>query len=298
MTLTFQQSIDEAIANTPTNGSDHEVAHSKPIMECEHRAQVMARLKKDLKHHQGPNRVHMGVAGFFNLQIAATTKPDYLLLLDYNTAQETFWHHVIDELKTAESLKDFKRYDCPPLTEEGFQHLKKLAHEGCIATATVDIINDRERAERLGNHLAEMELETDTAYWSNIGAYLMPGITESRRASNLISSTDSVHRDGTLQYPTKGFGGVQRGTSHWDGEETKHGKPVAFEELPPYERMLRNIAAIGGTKGTHIMTDLMEGYAPLIITDGPPSRTPKQWAKHEKAKRAYDAAVCEGKSVY
>lgn len=285
----FQEEINRAIDLLPLGAcKDLNQIFSTPRLEVEHRKIVLERLTKDKsEYHHGPDRVHIGVAGFFNLEIAAVTRPDYILCLDCNTAQPQFWKEVVSALKDNDSIAGFRKncglvngYYANWLREpDAYAHLHKLAKEGRIATGTIDIIGGMDRAEAIGATLKRLSLKTDTAYWSNIGAYLLPN-----REEAFVSIEDNVsgnepleYSDGTkippMRYSNDIFAGEKRDDAAliWDGKEFKHGnKLIPFEKLPPLEKMLRNISAIGGKTGCHIMTDLMADGRPLIITDGPP----------------------------
>lgn len=51
--------------------------------------------------------LHIGAAGFYNFDIAAITRPDFLLFLDMNPDQQIFWQEVIAMLAANPSPEGF-----------------------------------------------------------------------------------------------------------------------------------------------------------------------------------------------
>jgi hypothetical protein len=322
----FQEQVDAALKDVAFDGKYlAEPAHFIPIAEDEDRAEVLQYLPA--RHIPDGKRVHIGVGGVFNLQMAAETKPDRLLLLDANKNQPRLWYEVIALLKDNPTQEGFwaamqSRFRDDALTvargkpiklrgayymrthplnefsmpEDGYRHLHQLAREGKIACAVVDLFNDRTRCAALGGLLREQELQGDSMYWSNVASGSMPEDMYPRR------TLDPVFRRGgkepePLEYNDMPFAGRQGGIRKWDGEEYPRGKKLAFEKLPAFERLLRNVSAVGGETGTHCFLD-MNDMRPLIMTDGPPRRTPETWARREEARVQHAQAHKDGKVIY
>lgn len=350
----FQQWIDASLANVPSvSPTMYANVHCQPVAEWEAREKVMARLKQTPRS-AAPNRVHVGVAGLYNFDIAGQTKPDYMLLLDINRSQEIFWNEIISLLKDAPTpeqfvalleertrnpnkptfmvgehfngvdngngeelaIRDGRNFGmyfdetCHWLKDaDAYAHVRKLAMEGRIATATVDLFNDQARCAALGSALREHGLTSDTCYWSNVGENAAPyrvrwQPTEYGRdyreqysdtRDTALGTLDKRDRstESKLRYPTGNFYDSDNlRFTRWDGSNK------AFSDLPAYERMLRNAAAIGtDAQSLHVVTNAAGNMPELLLFEGPPSRTPEQWVKREEAKRAHDAATAEGKSI-
>lgn len=280
-----------------------------PVGEHIHRREILRELKDGLPGTHGHHRMHIGVGGMFNLEMAAMTKPDALLLLDANPAQKSFWDLFVILLKECEhprellgflkhgivqsgvSLEhklfdlDYLFHDYPAWQQPAaYQHLRQLAQDGKILTADVDLVADRKRSEALGKFLHQKGFKTETCYWSNITDFIGASDPQGR----------TFHTEGAVFEPGVAFerfryhGPKMRqqhaGRTQWDGEEKQPGlfgigtRTMRFEEYPPLEKFLRNVSSIGGSHGQHYMTaneSIAAADTPLIRFDGPP-RPPLQ----------------------
>jgi hypothetical protein len=303
MAQDFQQMMDAALCDVPRTSVLDEV-HFEPIGEEENRQRILYECGKRPAPDTDKPRVHVGVAGGFNFDIASVTRPERILLLDINAPQEQFWKKLIGLLKEcttpeefidrAWDLRDEQARDGQPLrTEsdswnmyplgaywvkpEAYAYLHHMACDGHIATATLDIIKDAKAAQLLGRSLREAGLYVDTCYWSNIASYFEPELMSQ------VSTDDDVFRSkrGGVPYPERTYfehkndPDAHAPIRKWKGRNPRN--------MPLYEHMLRNISAIGAEMhSTHMLTAYGEGY-PLTITDGPPrdaSQRRAQWRAH------------------
>lgn len=324
--------------------------YAHPMAEDTHQLVILEELDKRPRPSH-PNRLHIGVAGLFNFEIAAKTRPDALLLLDYNQEQEKYWGIMIECFKKSDNIKDFgaalskalqKEYDNPEglriiqikdfqeyfnhsyewLNPETFGYFKQLAEQGKIMTATIDLAGSDTSAKELGQFIKDQNFHVDTCYWSNIGQFFQPHLKGQQRGDG------DVFPEG-LRYPKQYYDGTKcsTGRTTWDGEETVS-RPIlgerklSFKEFPAFERFLRNISAIAGEEGLHMLTSnrpdkqqtvslqRVDGVLSLVVSsttdadpkpmffEGPPRRTPQAWAAREDARKAHDAAISEGRASY
>lgn len=305
----FQEQVDAVLAGIARQSRPvAEAAHAMPAREEEHRKNILTKLSGwPATKAEVPDRLHVGTAGFFNFDIAAVTRPDYILLLDVNEKQQIFWKEVVELLKQYSTPKDFlKGYwqhffpngqtvsrgeDVVPIhggialgyfmhahwmKGDAYQHLHRLALEGHIAAATLDLTEDKERAEALGGMLRDSGLNTDTAYWSNVASFSHPKAPsgeDGRHAPYLSTAADSTVFPHNMVYNSDDFYACNASfprTAQWNGDEH-----TPSSELPKFERLLRNVAAIGGATGMHMFTAGIN-ERPLILTHGSPRRTAEQ----------------------
>ncbi len=283
MVESFQEQVDAALSDVP-RASETRVGevHAPPIQEAVQRSVTIAKLV-ERGVPSGHDRVHMGIAGFFNFDIAAVTRPDYLLLLDINSQQHAFWREIISMLQTHETPKQFysdlharlgkdpgyflcddgqklelrdESHDClfyvhnAPWVkdQDAYDHLRSLATRGRIATAEIDLVNDEARATALASVLRNGPYETDTCYWSNLATFLVPR------------------------------GGAKAPMNYRELIEQQFGTRTPAAAKPPYaaqggsnfEKFLHHVSLIGGKKGMHILCGTVPNQ-PLTITEGPPS---------------------------
>ena len=83
--------------------------HTNPVLERESRSKILLDIRKLRGVESEKPRVHIGFAGYFNLEMAAEYRPDALLLCDANPKQQKFWNTVIHELKAHESPAGFEK---------------------------------------------------------------------------------------------------------------------------------------------------------------------------------------------
>jgi hypothetical protein len=305
---TFQNRLDSALAAYPSSSTGHANGiHHAPVGEHAHRIQGLRHLQSTHALAKPEKSLHIGAAGFYNFDIAAITRPDFLLFLDMNPDQQIFWQEVIAMLEANPSaegfVEDFKSrqdghgfrtaqgilkqsaladfsdfyFNALPAwlaDPEAYAHLRHLALCGHIGTATIDLIHDAKRAEALGNCLRELGLHTHTAYWSNIGSYFEP-----KRRGYSTSTRDSVYGDmpngsnlGVL-FKEQTYIERERQSVLHTSESIHDASMRAPENLPRWEKFMRNVSAIGGEEGEHFFMHITR-KRPLIIHEGPPRRTP------------------------
>jgi hypothetical protein len=115
MTETFQQYIDRIL--DPVEHESEVVCadiHWRPVLEQDHRKKILDLLRKEFpsavdNSSSRESTLHIGVAGFFNFDIASITRPDYLLLLDNNKNQKDFWLCVVETLRISDSTAEFRQ---------------------------------------------------------------------------------------------------------------------------------------------------------------------------------------------
>lgn len=295
MGKTFQDVVDSALRGVPCH-TIHGPMHFEPIHEITHRAKLISLLSEPqrLQPSNGTSRVHIGAGGGFNFSIAAKTRPDKILLLDANIAQNRLWHAVIDLLAQCDSpdafYERFKtvmsqspailRKSNPyvgtyPLhadwmTDPGaYAYLHHMAQDGNIATAMLDVINDSQAMHAIGDAIKNHHMEVDTCYWSNIMHFIQPYAAGSSPDEPKTLSTESDvlnTKDGGLVYGQEDF---YQYLATVDTGEPSLGSTKLFED------MLHNMSAIGNDAHTnHIFMTTSLDPAKLIVTDGPP-RDPK-----------------------
>lgn len=327
---TFQEAIADAVKASPHSAMPAAYPiHDLPVLEAPHRATLLRKLDaRDASRDKVPDRLHIGVAGFYNFDIAATTRPDYMLLLDVNPHQEVFWRDITALLAEHKDTASFRAaydarkqedgYHCADGTvlpvsghddladymgkarwltnENGYAHLHKLASEGRIAAATINLLRDDERAEAIGDAIAKLGLHTDTCYWSNIADMLQP-----HRGGRFTNKRDTVFGDVAscmaapgVKMPVFGYreGEGQRAVELWTGDAIYDAAVHAPETLPPYERLMRHVSAIGGKEGDHHFLAVMPKH-PLIITDGPPRRLPNEEREWRKEMLAQEREIAQ-----
>lgn len=294
MKNTFQQRIDSVMANQSCNSAEGSV-HFYPVGEIEHRQEILTKLREGKLHSSDKPRVHIGVAGGFNFSICSITRPDRILLLDMNRHQKPFWRAVIRQLANCDTPAAFRQAfkglnerfvirakDGHPdylkqvdwMQPENYAYLHHMAASGCMAAATMDIIEDRQAACNLGGALKADGLEVDTCYWSNVGAGSQPYrkmhsrfLDNQKWATHHASHGDVYNtQDGGLCYPNGAFYGRPANKTPleiWDGQPKRQ-----YRFLPTFERMLINISEIGADPHTmHILASSKP--RPLILSEGP-----------------------------
>lgn len=322
MKYDFQQFIEKSLAHVPsvTQLAEYEI-HHLPIQEHFDRGQMLRWLdKRPANEREKPNSLHIGVAGFHNFEIVGRTRPENILLLDVNPAQERFWKTIVRLLQANETSKSFKEafhalriegsircWDGTQVNEAPFtnieyyindvdwlnepdqyDYLHRMACQGKIAAASIDLLHDFKRAEVLGDALKNRGLVTDTCYWANIGSFFRP-----HRGSSFLSRNDSVFGEApkgandpnSLVYPIYSYrvDRAQKTNQHWNDESMQHASIHHPETLPPMEQFLRIISAIGGEQGEHYLLETnAKPYRQMIIYEGPPKRLPaheRSWRK-------------------
>lgn len=343
----------------------HQLSHVYvcPKAEDTHQAHIIERVSGRQMPQSGP-RAHVGVAGFFNADIAAHTRPDAMVLIDINRHAVEVWKIAVDTLACSATPKAFRsmfmnRLDAFAAQHEGidmqpekyirdylrheahwlkrpdaYAHLRMLAQQDRIACGVMDVLDTGTAASQLGDAIRTTGHHVDTAYWSNIGQFVAPyeKIPRPETLSDLMAAGRSytgdkgLFADGVLQYGTEYFCDYSpaKGPKRWNGSESKRmlewgpisigrARPRRSDELPPYERMLRNISVLGGERTLHMMTSNVADMSPLAMLinedlgcyhgiphyfEGPPRLTPDKWAAREKARAEHDKAVREGRDIY
>lgn len=257
--------------------------YAHPMAEETHQEVILDELY-ERPESDVPNRLHVGVAGLFNFEIASITRPSALLLLDYNEDQERFWKMIVTALKEGEDIGAFHDRFSLLLQEqlgqhdgiriihprrfvdylshmewlndpELYQYFHELATHDKIMTATVDLAGPPEASRSIGDFITRHGFHVDTCYWSNIGQFFAPHLRGDIRADD-----GAVFADGELVYRQNYYDRTRcEGDQLWDGEEYRsdwlgHEKRVDFQKLPAFERFLRNISEIGGAHGFHMLT--------------------------------------------
>lgn len=314
METTLQAQIDRALAGKPRRHKPVPyAAYTAPAGEKLHRGEILKRLPHLPRAGSADNRLHIGVAGFFNFEMACTTRPSAILLLDSNPVQRVMFEGVGEILKQAATPDMFKDVYLDwvqrlPISGEERMHemsyilsrpawlqpqhyayVRDLALRGRIVSAELDVVSDGERAQALGQCLQQQGLVTDSCYWSNLKDFIGVANAEVKFiGSEGAALGDHVHYE-SVRYrvwkpypgPTE-WNGEERRPSRWHelGEKTRPRKP---SELPPFENMLRNMSAIGGPTGFHFLTtnegQEKEADRPLIMTEGPPRHLARLAAK-------------------
>lgn len=208
----LQDQLDEI--EWPTQGLTRAEVHTFPINERHHQKKIL----KMTKPRQVPDhaRIHVGVAGFFNFDMAAKAKSDAIVLCDINQDQIIFWrsiikllaqspdrnsfrkafaervdyaryHHGLGETQASRAVVDLRWYDISKQhpnpddflrgqhwlrSPKAYQHLHRLAQEGMIATAPLDIL-DEAQCSVFGERIAALDFGgrkplVDTIYGANV----------------------------------------------------------------------------------------------------------------------------------
>ena len=95
-----------------------------PSYEENDRAWILKHQRDKYRDRKPANHVtaHIGVAGFFNLEMMAISKPNVGILLDINPTQEQVWNRIFEKLAKykdpSDFLKDFIAHDLDELTEK------------------------------------------------------------------------------------------------------------------------------------------------------------------------------------
>lgn len=120
MDLSLQSQLDLQLPNqsrmnrvfSEREGGHRAPVHTFPVNEDTHCREILARVVQDAgKPHDKP-RLHLGVAGFFNFDVAACGKHDGLILADINTDQVAFWRSVIQLVATSPTPNAFREAFC------------------------------------------------------------------------------------------------------------------------------------------------------------------------------------------
>lgn len=145
--------------------------------------------------HWKPNQCHIGIGGFFNLDVAATGTP-YVVLSDVNEAQGPFWQKIFKLVEENETRKDFAKalkasqnyiqcrtnYKSTMSTEtdqeltrpggwlssdEKYQTVRNAVLEDRIQYISWDM-TDTAKASRIRDYLNDKGLEVASMYLSNV----------------------------------------------------------------------------------------------------------------------------------
>ncbi len=145
---------------------------------------------------------------------------------------------------------------------EAYRHLHRLAQQGRIAAATVDLVNDANRCTAIGKSLRVNGLVTDTCYWSNIASFLHPHNEHEEyvRTKGSVFASRAPDKGG-LHYDNSNYHNLYDpvaapvpGLKHWNGDEvTVKGRLLKERELPGFERLMRHVSAVAGKAGMHIV---------------------------------------------
>ncbi len=324
MSQTFQETIDAALKNVPRNTVESDV-HFRPVSEDIPQIMIEEALKDRPSFAQNGKKLHIGTAGGMNFSIACKTKPDRILLLDINKNQEIFWKEIVTLLKENRHPWEFiEAYQSKQFSvairdakgslyhymnkadwqsdEKTYLYLHKMAKQGHIAVATLDLIHDEQAAQVLGATLKQQGWMADTCYWSNIASFIRPiELTGTKPGEGMVFGTPE---QGLVYAPKSFYTGGHFNKAQSDAERVSKFQPAQWkgeptsnrDKLPMFEKMMRNISALGrDPHSMHILTSTEKPYADFI--EGPP-RDPEQrrqsWReKHltrgtEKVEGSYD----------
>ncbi len=257
----LQSSISHALK--AGEGSGHFVrdyVYVCPSAEYNDQAHIIRMLRKRGKP-EGDKRMHVGVAGFFNFDMAAITRPQAILLLDNNRDALRVWDVAIDTLKTCEHPRMFKDrflagldalqredstirlqprdYMAAYLDDDArwiknakaYAHIRDLAMNGAILKGEMDIVAANAAPQQVGQAIRDSGFVIDTAYWSNIGQYNSPYVQGSARGSLAARLTGGQAFTGEVMFGKKGlryrneyFNSNSRavGPQKWDGDDYRH----------------------------------------------------------------------------
>lgn len=183
--------LGEANYSTPDGKPISALAHGFPYQE---EKQGDCTKIMDFFAMWQPKDVHLGLGGFYNLDIAATGVP-YVITFDINSNQKNFWQ-VAKEiiLKSADSddciermIAAKSRLDCRVnpkssfksdiyaektrpgswLRPENFPKIRKLFEEERFQHISLDIL-DTERCQKLREYLDERKVNVNSIYLSNV----------------------------------------------------------------------------------------------------------------------------------
>lgn len=257
------------------------------------------------------NNVHVGVAGFFNLAYAAQARVGHLLLVDVNKNQPYFWKEIVSILAKEETPQAFRAAfesriiegkfhftDTAPdkapiavkadhwdleeymehaqsqwLEPKAYRHLHKLAKNGKIATAVVDVYRDGPKLKAMNEAIGGAGMRVASCYWSNVAQFNLPQKYDYPKASN-YGMDEAVFGDSEegLEYNWGSFSHAPKkaGFQRWNGEERDEtGRIIPTQKLPLHERMMRNISQIGDNATAHFLTNTRDSVSPIIF-EGPP----------------------------
>ena len=187
-----------------------ELSSDYEVKDKEHNLQILESGQADICKSLSSaklreNGIHIGFAGFFNLDIMANAKSSGGILCDVNSNQQPMWNKVFDVIrkidadiesgkiteengrtetisKLGHELK-FDKFQLKELddcikdasswlgTDENFSHIRKLVANNAIGAITLDITDDKSGFEKLSNFIKDKDAVVDTIYTSNIGYF-------------------------------------------------------------------------------------------------------------------------------
>lgn len=112
--MTFAQGMDQALGVPEgkaykVTGPAHAFAYGEQVHFDAVKQQTQAHIQNLRIQHPHQPYAQIGFAGFFNLELAAHTRPDALVLCDINPRQKIFWQEVQRRLIAAPTPQDFIR---------------------------------------------------------------------------------------------------------------------------------------------------------------------------------------------
>lgn len=311
----LQAIVNDAIGPIKSAGpAQHAPIHTLPDGEARHRRQILLHLDT---YPPPPHdkSLHMGVAGYFNFDIAAKTRPSYILLMDCNENQTRFWTELFTLLKDNQSLDDFKdalaqrtvqqgflcgdgtllekrlgsgnaMLGLEALTREGvYDYLHTLAQKGRLACTTINLIKDKEKSQVIGRALRGDGFRIDTAYWANIGSFFHPtrGVSLRSKEDDVFGQEPHEHFGQGLHYKDIGFyKNDALNIQAWQGYGSQEERDaITDEHVPAYERFLENTSALAGLHTVHMHAHASDKIRhihryKLILSEGPLRRLPEQ----------------------
>lgn len=323
MEMTLQSIVDEAAASIGVSTPMiHAPIHTLPDGEARHRKKILTQLHEH-PFPESDKSLHIGVAGYFNFDIIAKSRPNYVLLLDSNDNQTRFWRELFAIIKKNETVDAFAgalTHRTAPsgfVCEDGsvlpkrlgsdkamlgleflydngvYSYLHELAANGRMACTTINLVSESAKANAIGKVLRDKGFSADSAYWANIGSFF-----HATRGGVLRSKDDDIygHEDREfygvgLHYKNASFYKIdEEESNHWLGygsQEKRNAMPD--NEVPAYERFLQNTSALGGLKTLHMHSHANDKIKyihryPLIISEGPLRRLPEQVEARKNAR--------------
>ncbi len=199
----LQRSLNLALGKARGEQYVRNEVHVMPVMEEPHLKRVLEHVRSYADRVPGalPRTMHVGVAGWFNLEVLAQGKHDYVLLMDTNMEQSLFWKDMVQLLAENESPMRLRAVVKDRMTAQGkwklpdgqmlelrserneidfglltmewlkdkqhYARVHEAAKEGRILTADANIY-DRERLGAMRRWCDANQMAVTSIYASNI----------------------------------------------------------------------------------------------------------------------------------
>ncbi len=252
---------DALIAAEAKSRLVHDHVYIAPSSEFEHQEHIITKLRTREAPPAG-KRMHIGVGGFFNFDIAARTKPDVIFLLDNNVDAIPVWSLAAKGLRQCKDPKAFKAAFLPELlmlkldnpnidlqspayvadymnhsafwlrNQKAYDYLRTMAENGNIMCAPMDIVAASDAAQQIGQAIRDNGYQVDTAYWSNIGQFIAPyeAVPQPQTAVGSIergmkfTGEKGLFADDSLTYRREYIHSDAKaaGPAKWDGNDYRH----------------------------------------------------------------------------